>query len=408
MSALLRTHPIDGRYRRRLPRFLPGSAALFSEGGTEAPILIPRLPSALLHRRRQPPARGAGGLRAGLGAPPPRPLTWRGCIRFPGDRIHKAVVEALVPGALELPPPGEERWARRHAFETGSLRHRLRGTIGFRRDLPPRLAELLDRGAPLLLKAHYALWARAFAETDADPRTPVVVSLSRFCDDLGYARLANGAHRPAVKRQAAALLELLSLLELAIEFRAPDGRLRRLEGPVWTRLPALGEAGQVVYVPGPWFGDPAWRGQGGRVALAGAGLLALRPDRDRWAICAGAYLAALARMNGYRPLTLRVRTLLEKSGLARAERRNPARMREKLERALERLEEAGVLGSWDWADGDEAEPDMEAPAALAALAEAAGGWAERRVRLEWPAVLRAREEALAEARAERRRRVRRG
>ena len=106
-------------------------------------------------------------------------------------------------------------------------------------------------------------------------------------------------------------------------------------------------------------------------------------------------------MNGYRPLTPRVRTLLEKSGLGRAERRNPARMREKLERALDRAQEAGVIGEWDWA-GDGSEPDMDAPAELASLADAAGSWRDRSLVIGWPPALAAREQAIQDARERRR------
>src|SRR5205814_7472090 len=142
-------------------------------------------------------------LRAGL-APGcgPQPLTWRGCIRFPADRIHKAVVEALVPGTLAVPvggsTGGEEggEWEWRYAFTAGGRRDRLEGAIGFRRAPREDLARLLERNPALAIKAHYALWARAFAENDASPGAPTRITLSQFCDDLGYARLENGAHRP--------------------------------------------------------------------------------------------------------------------------------------------------------------------------------------------------------------------
>jgi hypothetical protein len=145
------------------------------------------------------------------------------------------------------------------------------------------------------------------------------------------------------------------------------------------------------------------------VGLAPAALLQLRPDRDAWVLRVGSYLASLARMNGYRPLTLRVRTLLERSGLASAESRNPARMREKLERALERLEETGCLGSWDWS-GSDSEPDMDSPGDLAQLG-GAENWTELRLTLQWPSVIGVREGALTAARVNRSRdcsRARRG
>src|SRR5262249_10882828 len=98
------------------------------------------------------------------------------------------------------------------------------------------------------------------------------------------------------------------------------------------------------------------------------------------------------------------RTLLRRSGLLWAERRNPARMREKLERALERLEEVGVLGLWDWDGPGRAEPDMDVAADLADLADAAGDWQDRTLTIRWPPELRAREERLQAARQAHRRR----
>jgi hypothetical protein len=344
-----------------------------------------------------------------------RPLPWRGCIRFPADRIHKAVVEALVPGALEpVAAPSEDAdqevaspWLRRYSLQPGRGRDRLEGAIGFRFAPQADVWRLLRQNSALLIKAHYALWARAFAEGEPDPQTSTRLTLSQFCDDLGYARLKNGAHRPECKRQAEKVIDLLMALELEVEYQAPDGRVCRLEGPVWKRCPLSESSRTVAYAPGDWFADPVWRDFNRRVGLVGEGLLRLRPDRDQWAVCVGGYLAALARMNAYRPLTLRVHTLLQKTGLSSAERRNPARMREKLERALDRLEETGVIGQWDWAGGASGEPDMDAPEELERLSSAAGTWAERSLLIRWPAALQAREHALQAAREGHRRTTRR-
>src|SRR5262249_30233508 len=146
---------------------------------------------------------------------------------------------------------------------------------------------LLEENNALLIKVHYALWARAYAETDADPDRPFRVSLSQLCDDLGYARLRNGAHRPGCKRQAQRIVELLAALRLDVESHAPTGRRTRLSGPAWRLLPGSDSERSFELVPGDWFGDPLWRAANRCVGLAGAGLLRLRPDRDRWAICVG-------------------------------------------------------------------------------------------------------------------------
>lgn len=311
-----------------------------------------------------------------------------------------------MPGQPQPELPGERMRRRTYPLEARGERDELRGTLGFRLDAEDGLEDLLDRSSALVLKAHFALWSRAFAETDGELEAEAEVTLAQFCDDLGYARLQNGAHRPESKRQAARLLALLGSVELDLRYRAPDGSAAELTGPLW-EIRLEGET-QVTarFRVGPWFHQPNWRRFNAAVGLAPAGLMELRTDRDAWAIRFAAYLAVLARINGYRPLRLRASTLLRKTGLQSAEARNPARMREKLERALERLEEAGILGGWDW-EADGAEPDMDDPATLRALAAEAERWQERRLLLRWPRTLRARESALDEARRQRRSRPRR-
>src|SRR5206468_3648840 len=133
----------------------------------------------------------------------PRPLVQEGYIRFPADRIFKAVVESLVPGALEPLPPADDHtagWRAGYRFETGGKRDRLRGTIGFRDAPDAEVRALLERNGSLAVKMHFALWARSIAEAGLDPDGCTAVTLSQLCDDLGYARLQNGAHRPESKR----------------------------------------------------------------------------------------------------------------------------------------------------------------------------------------------------------------
>lgn len=339
-------------------------------------------------------------IRAGAGGLGAVPVTWRGFLRFPADRIHKSLVEAVTRGYVTFydasdPTEGAAELSR---FAYEGARDRLSGTIGFR--IPPSPAEqsVLERDRPLLIKLQYVLWARALAETDGDPERPVVVTLAQLCEDLGYVRLRNGAHRPEHKRRVREAVELLTALTLEAEYRAPDGRTARLAGPIWRRHRHLEAERTIAYSPGTWFAEPAWVRFNRTIGLVGAGLRELRPDRDQWAIAVGGYAAALARMNGYRPLTLRVSTLLERSGLAAAERRNPARMREMLERALDRLEVVGVIGEWDWFARTVSEPDMDAPHDLAALTRDAGEWSSRSIVLRWPAELQRRSHELTEAR----------
>ncbi|MCC2668357.1 MAG: hypothetical protein K0Q72_828 [Armatimonadetes bacterium] len=346
---------------------------------------------------------GGGALEIRAGEPRvARALVWHGLIRFPADRIHKAVVETLARGVVFYPEAPEGDLAAGRELVPGRGRDQLTGAIGFRVRPTALEQERLRQSWPLLLKLQYVLWARAFAEMDAEPGKPVRVTWAQLCEDLGYARLRNGAHRPEHKRLVAALADLLTSLSLRAEYRAPDGRSASLAGPVWQRHPELESERIFAYSPGAWQDDPVWKAFNHAVGLARPELLRLRPDRDRWAIAVGGYLAVLARMNGYRALTLRVATLLERTGLEEAERRNPARMREMLERALDRLEEARIIGGWDWASAATGEPDMDAPGELAALADAAAGWAGRSVVICWPAALVEREPVLAAARKRRR------
>lgn len=332
-----------------------------------------------------------------------RPLVWHGLIRFSSDRIHKAAVEVLARGFHFSPYDQDETASsgdlhHSRSFQSAGGKDRVEGRLGFRRPLTDRERELLKDQRSQLIKLQFALWARAFAETDGDPSRPAVVTLSQLCEDLGYRRLQNGAHRPEHKRQVAEWVELLTSVWMNGTYRAPDGRQSHLAGPLWRRFLDWEGERSIAFAPGSWYADPVWRQHNQRVGLIGAGLLSLRPDRDRWAISVGAYLASLARMNGYRPLTLRVTTLIERTGLQDAEQRNPSRMREMLERALEQLETSGVIGEWDWFHTDPTEPDMDAPADLLRLAADGAHWTERSLVIQWPVRLRDREVALRSSR----------
>lgn len=365
-----------------------------------------RVPAVLLRRRAlSPNAKRLLDIRAGSsGRRPARPLGWHGLIRFSSDRIHKAVVESLTSGFTFTPHEFSSERDLHLAREFGgrSGRDYLSGRLGFR--LPPtdRERELLNGHRAQLIKLQFALWARAFAETDAEPARPAVVTLSQLCDDLGYHRQQNGSHRPEHKRQVAEWVALLTSIELEAEYEAPDGQRVHLTGPLWRRFPDWELDRQIAFAPGPWYANTVWSRFNRRVGLFSAALLSLRPDRDRWAIGIGGYLACLARMNGYRPLTLRVATFLERTGLQEAERRNPSRMREMLERALEQLEACGAIAQWDWFNADPYEPDMDTPAVLEQLLGSAPGWADRSLVIRWPEALRHREASLSSAREIRR------
>jgi hypothetical protein len=348
------------------------------------------------------PARsGLGSLTLGAY----HPLVRHGWIRFPADRIFKAVVGALVPGGMEILETNEGLagdTAGEFRFDCQGVRDRLRGKIGFRVDEPERAGNPVA----LDLQLHFALWARFFEQTGGDTCSSFRLTLAQLADDLGYARQANGSHRPECKRRLRAALERLAGLRLDATYEAPDGRECRLHGPFWEIRFPEDPAAAITCRPGAWFSEPVWRAYNHNVGLVSPVLLLLRPDRDAWAIRVGSYLASLSRINAYRPVTLRVRTLAESTGLAAAEARNPARIREKLERALDRLQDVGAIGSWTWAGGTEKEPDMDSPADLCALATG-DDWRNLRIEIEWPPELRRREHAIREAREQRRRSRRR-
>lgn len=399
MQTLLRPKPGTLKLARtpRFRRALDGSPLLVGRitsgsAGVPGEALLLEVREGAIPRGR--PGRRGGVLDIRASAPngARRALAREGLLRFPADRIFKGVVEALTPGALEA---GED-WALRFPLTSRGGRDRLTGVLGFRVAPPAAVGKLLERSGPLAIKAQFALWARWFA--DAGDR-PVALTLSQLCDDLGFARLQNGAHRPEHKRQAAALLELLTSLELDAEYRAPDGRTCPLRGAIW-HVRSM-EDGSFLLAPGAWSEEPVWKAFNGGVGLVGEGLLRLRQDRDRWTLCVAGYLAPLARMNGYRPLTLRVSTLEERTGLLRAERRNPARRHEMLERALDRCVETGLIGSWDFAGGSNAEPDMDSAAELSSLVGGGERPEERRIVIQWPAVLRGREATLQACRERR-------
>jgi hypothetical protein len=350
----------------------------------------------------------------------PTPLAESGYLITPSDRIHKAAVEALAPGALR--PPAEMRsaeftavethparfWAA-YAFKSGKSRDHVRGVVGFVGEPTALAQEFVKKGNPLAIKAQFALWARVFAETDAEPGQFARLTFSQFCDDLGYVRKKR-AHRPERRQEAHTVLQLLTSLELVCVYHTPNGKQVRLSGPLWLRGLLKEEARRreeadearwdlvdFSVAPGHWFAHPEWRRFNRRVALVGEGLLQLRTDRDQWAILLGGYICTQVRMNGYHPIVRRVDTLMTRCGLLLADPENPRRRLEKLEEALEKLVNAGVLSKWDWTGTGE-EPDMDDSTEVSALADVPSA---RCVKVWWPADIE-RREAMLQARHEQR------
>jgi hypothetical protein len=366
-----------------------------------------------------------------------QPLAESGYVLVQADRINKATVEAFAYGAMRQLPmsyleslgPDASFWLA-HAFGSGqrtSGRDYLVGAIGFKEKPAQHVQRLLQRNGALAIKAQYALWARAYAETDAKSGVYITLSITQFCDDIGLAR-HNGVHRPENKLAAMAVLELLTSMELICIYRPPQGPTKRIRGPIWSRgmiseelrgYEDVFEGGVLSnrplwvpkafsYAPGPFFANDTWRAYNQYIALVGEGLLKLNSNNaDKYAVMVGGYLAILARMNGYRRCRVGLRTILEKTGLWAVDRKkNPGRMRQKLEDALERLIKVRVIKSWDITAPRAKEEfdwdNFEDERTLQKMAEPTRwfkGWLKQVVVVDWPAAMKKREVILREKKA---------
>jgi hypothetical protein len=345
--------------------------------------------------------------------PPLEPLAADGYLRMRSDRICKAVVEALAPDAIRKLDPDEwkkhgilpgDDWDTAYPFSTGR-KDPVRGVVGFSQKPSTNVWDTLQRNGPLAVKAQYALMDRAYIQTGGEPGAIVTLSVPEFCDDLGFTR-HKGSHRAERKRESVRVLELMTSLEVSASYITPSGTNRRLRGPIWMRGhiaekydgyadlfganrtgdPDLWEPTAFSYAPGRFFGDAEWRKYNNRVARVGAGLMKLRTDKDQWAIMVGGYLGTISRMNGYRDSFLKVQTLLERTGLARADPKHPGRQIDKLEAALDKVQEVGIIDGWEYTD-TVPEDDMDDPDDLEKIIQAADRRELKRIRITWPADL---------------------
>lgn len=363
-----------------------------------------------------------------------QPLAESGFMLGPADRINKATIEAFAYGAMERLPisfleslGADTTFWLAHAFgkkKRETSRDYIIGAIGFREKPGDHIQRFLQKNGALAIKAQYALWARAYAETDAAPGIYITLTIPQFCDDMGMAR-RNRAHKLQSKRAALEVLELLTSMELVCIYQPPTGPVQRIRGPIWSRgmiseelrgYEDVFESGSVSnrplwvpkafsYAPGPFFANEAWRAYNPYIALVAEGLLRLNSNNsDKYAVMIGGYLAILARMNGYRRSRLSVRTLLEKTGLwAVDSKKNPGRMRKKLEDSLDRLCEVGVIEKWEITSSKEdIDPDnLDDAHTLEHLAEPTRwlqDWVRQVVIVDWPALMKERESVLQKRR----------
>jgi len=272
------------------------------------------------------------------------------------------------------------------------------------------LWEYLRKGGPRMVKAHYALWARYYHDVDEGGMHFAVVHVSQFCADIGLKKHKNGGYRKEQKQDAVMMLHALTSVVMSAE-KTLGKKLFRVRGPLWTRgLEAesrdtyndlFGQSREgdanawepvaFSFAPGPWFHDPEWRRYHRYVGKVGVGLLQL-DNREEWAILVGGYVAMLGRSNAYRPLKLKVDTILEEAGLVQSAdaRRRTAENRAKLENALDRLAvpEIGVIQSWRYLGCTVEEPDMDDPVSLAEYSSSEvdppGAWRDWMVEIALP------------------------
>ena len=340
------------------------------------------------------------------------PIAPDGFLRGSSDRISKAMIESLTPGAMrqrdEIEPAlaalegrgavsTSTFWAAYPFENPNNGKGDVYGAIGYKTNPGEAIWAMLQKNGAIAIKMQFVLWARAYTETNAEPGQVIRLSVNQLCDDLGYKR-KKGAHKKENKQTAAKVFEMLTGQEIAGIF-THQGRSIRLRGPIWNRGLAADESedlfgwvpAMVSYAPGDWFSVPEWRAYNRNVAMTGEGILKLTGEnKDKHAVFIAGYMATLARMNNYRAKYLKVKTLLEKSGLWAADsNHNPGRMIDKLERALDRLIEVDVIKGWRYRTAGDAaiDPDnLDDPDTLAALADDGADPNERNrtIIIEWP------------------------
>lgn len=300
-----------------------------------------------------------------------------GLIKHPSNIITKATIEALPPGAMQVlsektlqdyrVTKAKDIFWRAYPFEGGNKNKtgEIRGFIGPVTQPAEAIWDQLQRNGALAVQVQFALWALAYAATDGQPSEFITVDISQFCDQLGYKQKSR-AHKRETKQAVMNALEYVTSLHLLAEFILPNGKTRRLKGPLWVRgasaedeygdlfganrVPGTEQMWEPVffrYAPGDFFSDPEFRRYNAEIAYIGEGILKLKQDTDKYSIFIGGYLATIARMNGYRTSTIKIQTLAEKSGLLRVDgQKNPKRMIERVYLALDRLKEVGVIQDW--------------------------------------------------------------
>lgn len=308
------------------------------------------------------------------------PLTESDYILVPANPINEAIVEAIMPGAMKSISDDEVKsmglgtsFGRGHKFDTGRRKAnegRAKGLIGFKQPVQENLWKFLEKNSALAIKANYALWARwsqSFGFADVTPMMYLSLSLSQFCDDLGFIRF-RGDHRLESKKAAVSTLELLTEIEIVCHYRSSNGLREMISGPIWVR----GELGEDMrgfenifkkevnirnplwinkvfsYAPGALVDSEMWQRYNQFTARLAGGFFKINTQKvDKYSVIVGGYLTNQVRIASSDSIKVKVRTLVEKSGLLKIDgKKNPERMEDKLYDALEGLVTAGVIKAW--------------------------------------------------------------
>lgn len=352
---------------------------LATEG--EAQAVLNALETRVPHRKRDPknPLMKPGA----KSLPPVRSTSQLALMRFTNDRVHSATVRSAA-RVDEWGPLSSEKLAFGLSHDFNNVQVAVGLPEGEKAET---LWGFLRGGGAKMVKAHYALWARYYEQaTDGAAREFVVVSVPEFCSDMDLEKHQKGGYEAPVKRAAMKMLETLTTVEISCTFTLPNGSKNRMRGPLWSRGivgekldqyedeagarregdPAKWEPVGFSFAPGPWYENPEWRKHNRYVGKIGSGLMKLQTNTDQWAILIGGYLGAQARVGRYKPLRFRIETVLRETGLAQTARakKNLSETRAKLEKALDKLVENGVIASWnapEWsADEVEDFDDVEA------------------------------------------------
>jgi hypothetical protein len=255
------------------------------------------------------------------------------------------------------------------------------GLVGYDADTCESVFRFFQEKSALAVKAHFALWARAYRETKADPDKLIEMTISQFCDDLGFTKKKR-AHTLENKQRALQILETLTSAELIVRWYDPKGDLNRRKGNVWNRgssneklsnkndlhggnktsiMEKFWDPKTFSYRPGDFFKDSSWQKYNVYVGLFGSGFLKLGVNnKDKAAVLIGGYIAFLARIENYnREGSLKLTTIIENTGdllTVYIDRREAAMLETVVENALDRLMEVKVLKGYEWVYDESLKP----------------------------------------------------